>query len=449
MDDFEERVRAVLVAEMSGFEASEELDRRVRAIVATTPRSRRRRRRRRPARRAVVSSTGRFVRITLAAALFAVLGVARFGPTFGVGVEPAGAMRPITRWDISKPSPLRARAGMSLVWTGREAIVWGGVGPGLNHGSAKGAAYDPVTDSWRSIADAPAGRVGHIARWTGREMIVWGGDVTPAPGRLDAATSPGAVYNPRTDTWRLLPMSPLPAPPNPEVRQLLVTVWTGGELFVWGEAQQGAAYDPATDSWRTLPALPGDLDKPPMLLSTPEGVVLLGPRRYVDPVDGRLIETAVEVDVLDSRTEIWRRLPRSDVPPPNGFGAVWTGDELVVIGGPDQTGADAPSRTSGRYSPEEGTWRRVADPPVTTAIANRLLLWTGSELVLLGLEDVDGTVWVRAFAWDPATDRWRTLPSPPPTRYSLLIAPGHFVLPSVRADDRILLWTGEVFARWH
>src|SRR5206468_664918 len=40
-----------------------------------------------------------------------------------------------------------------------------------------GGRYNPGTDTWTSTStiNAPSGRVAHTAVWTGGEMIIWGG----------------------------------------------------------------------------------------------------------------------------------------------------------------------------------------------------------------------------------------------------------------------------------
>jgi len=66
-----------------------------------------------------------------------------------------GAFRSIA----SPPGPARNRHG--AVWVDEELIIWsgsskpGGVGDGI---LTSGAAYDPSTDRWRVIADAPKER---------------------------------------------------------------------------------------------------------------------------------------------------------------------------------------------------------------------------------------------------------------------------------------------------
>jgi hypothetical protein len=56
-------------------------------------------------------------------------------------------------------------------------IVWGGCTDDYCETSfSDGAAYDPVTDDWRLIADSPlTGRMYHMAIWSESEMLVIGG----------------------------------------------------------------------------------------------------------------------------------------------------------------------------------------------------------------------------------------------------------------------------------
>ena len=60
-----------------------------------------------------------------------------------------------------------------------------------------GAAYDPVTDRWRRIADSELSPQAATAAWPGGEMIAWD---------YEHAT---AAYDPSEDTWRRLADVPL------------------------------------------------------------------------------------------------------------------------------------------------------------------------------------------------------------------------------------------------
>jgi hypothetical protein len=56
------------------------------------------------------------------------------------------------RWTWRPVGPLSSREGNVAVWTGTEAIYWGGDRPGR---PPEGAAYDRVTDRWSPLPDLP------------------------------------------------------------------------------------------------------------------------------------------------------------------------------------------------------------------------------------------------------------------------------------------------------
>jgi hypothetical protein len=67
------------------------------------------------------------------------------------------------------------RTNSSMVWTGREAIVWGGYFNNVYYNN--GARYDPELNQWTPVSTlaAPIPRRSHSAVWTGESMLVWGG----------------------------------------------------------------------------------------------------------------------------------------------------------------------------------------------------------------------------------------------------------------------------------
>ncbi len=160
--------------------------------------------------------------------------------------------KPIT----TKGAPSR-RSFNSVVWTGKEMIVWGG--SDAKKVLADGGRYNPAKDSWKSISTdgAPSARAGHVAVWTTGEMLVWGGSARDPAAPSDYYVN-GARYNPETDTWK--PMSAVGAPKG---RLLTAAAWTRREMVIWGgvnDAQgnggrfvgTGGRYNPATDTWTEI-----------------------------------------------------------------------------------------------------------------------------------------------------------------------------------------------------
>lgn len=424
-------VSVALRAATDQIEPSPDLDTRVRAIVSA-----RERRRRRPLAIAAIG-----------AAVLAIAGVATIVATDGE----EGTGRVVTagpdhaneaRWAESTPLPLGARREPTIVWTGREAIVWGGIpdppqgGDGGDLASADGARLDLATDAWRRLAGAPlAGRYGHVAVWTGTEMIVWGGVVNPS-GRAADGTSPndGAAYDPAMDRWRRIAPSPLAPPSATSLGSGQQAVWAGTEMLVWAtntdRGGAGAAYDPSADSWRLLPPLPGRPGAPRSLVWTGE-VVLAFPRSTSAARPGSTVPggpagpsgpgqfgvpvVSYEADIFDPKEGSWRALPPSQLSPGIGTArATWTGRDFVVVGA-QLAGQDlSPGmRASARYRPTDDAWYAIAPLPFAGPFSAVVQEWTGDEVLVVGLRQAvqEGSVLVAA-AYSPRDDRWRTVPVP-------------------------------------
>jgi N-acetylneuraminic acid mutarotase len=170
----------------------------------------------------------------------------------GVGVDrtpwQAEAFDLATRtWRVLPTPPIPPRTGEVVQWTGSEVIVWGGGDPG-EASNLDGAAYDPSTDTWRSIADAPFGLNQADGMWTGTHMAVFGA-LLDGRNIADTKHSVGESYDPSTDSWQTLAPSAL----SP---QATAAVWLDGRMVAFDYGWKAASYDPATDSWDPL----GDLD---------------------------------------------------------------------------------------------------------------------------------------------------------------------------------------------
>jgi N-acetylneuraminic acid mutarotase len=144
----------------------------------------------------------------------------------------------------------------AAVWTGQEMIIWGGqiglgaIGPTVPGPSNTGGRYDPATDTWTPVTtrNAPQTSVFHTVVWTGQEMIVWGG----LPKLLSREPPSPRRYDPRLDRW--LPVSLVSSPPSSMADH--TAIWTGNEMIVWGGSLEdgsltniGGCYDPVSDTW--------------------------------------------------------------------------------------------------------------------------------------------------------------------------------------------------------
>lgn len=145
---------------------------------------------------------------------------------------------PAEEWRVLASFPLTDRANATSVWTGTEWIVWGGGDLDTFRSVGDGAAYDPVTDSWRLLSNSPLGPRLAEGVWTGTEVVILAGRSSNADGMM--AFDDGAAYDPATDAWRSL--TPGPAHPG------FVQLWTGELMLLFAKGGV-TAFDPVADEW--------------------------------------------------------------------------------------------------------------------------------------------------------------------------------------------------------
>jgi hypothetical protein len=269
----------------------------------------------------------------------------------GTGTRPSAEGSP---WESLPPGwsslgpQTPATIGAVSVWTGRELFYWGGEANFGENLRAGGVLFDPRARKSLLVASGPldAPRISAGAAWTGSDVFVWGGWGEPERPWPD-----GALFEPASEKWRLLPPAPLTA------RQPVATVWTGAEVIVWGDAsrsasagqREGAAYHPAANHWRELPPAPLAL---------------------------------------------------------NEASAVWTGEEMVVFGAQldGDNWSDSKHAQGIAYDPDANAWRVISSFPLSPQAS--AVAWTGSEVIAWDYE-------LRAGAYDPARNTWRRLPDIP------------------------------------
>jgi hypothetical protein len=291
-------------------------------------------------------------------------------------------------WRTIAASPLRMRTDAAVVWTGEEMIVWGGHPAPFEPYEEIGAAYDPQTDTWRTIAAAPIQSRGDVAAvWTGSEMIVAGGERVDGPP-VCAADAPcpalpsarvmrdGAAYDPRSDTWRTISSAP-----GPLVDRVAVT-WTGDEMWFFG-GLVGWAYEPDADHWSSIgfERAAGGHDLRLASFNAAGGVAfaidqsLNGPR--FEPQEDPFFVYRRD---LNEWIPIPSRLPRANVFPRCESTAAAVGALVAVVG-----------CTRALFDPRSGGWRPIpahsSDPTLEEAVrllaTARFALGTDDMLLLL------------------------------------------------------------------
>jgi hypothetical protein len=200
--------------------------------------------------------------------------------------------------------------GGIIVWTGREAIGWGGGCCG--DANASGAAYNPSTGVFRKLARSPLAPDQHpFGAWTGRELVLSVSGTDPEGKPYPARYARTAAYDPVKNSWRRL--APAPAHGG-------AATWDGRELLVVGASANGRmalALNPLTNRWRVLAPTPAAANGGSVFWTGSRLLLWAGHRGYG----------------YDPRTNRWSPLPRSPLRSRDGSIVVWTGKALIVWGG--------------------------------------------------------------------------------------------------------------------
>jgi hypothetical protein len=298
-------------------------------------------------------------------------------PPLPVTTAPPAAVPMQSGFVSLPPNPRGVGSEPTVVWTGGEVIVIGGVG-----NDKQADAFDPKTNSWRALRDAPIAssrQTISIAVWDATEVLLLGTD-----GDANA-------YDPTTDAWR-----PLASPPAP-FTQRTPKVWTGTELLVWptppGAASSAPlAYNPTRNNWRevTRPPLAGREQAASVWTGT-EWILWGGTTGQNELDDGAAYNPVANT---------WRTVAASPLSP-RGVGGVWTGSEMIVAagwtGGEPRGGNGEHALADGAaYNPSTDRWRPIAAGPAHPGFTS---IWTGTQMLMFAKGKY-------AFSYDVTADNW-------------------------------------------
>ena len=280
-------------------------------------------------------------------------------------------------WTKLPPPPEVRSSTAAIVWTGERLVVWGGsvyTGYSDEVSQSNGFTFDARTRRWASMAPSPLGpRMVPAAVWTGDEVLIWGG-LSDNGDFLDD----GAAYDPESDTWRALPQAPISA-------RTPMFVWTGRELVVWGTAvrmdepfRDGAAYDPSMNSWRTIATAPVELTDATAVW-TGEEMIVFGAELH----GGNFPESRTAIGAAyDPMRDIWRELPVSELSP-QASTAAWNGHEMIAWDYNHGTAAYSPLTDRWRRLPTVPLDDGECDP-ISVPVKPRVL---GNKCGLMALFD--------------------------------------------------------------
>jgi len=199
-----------------------------------------------------------------------------------------------------------------------------------------------------------------------------------------------------------------------------VAVWSGAEMLVFGgttgidQRTDGLLFHPGNKSWSRIPP-PQDARRfwPIAAVWAASEALVIGARTHGE----------TPLWTFDPATGRWRE---ASAPPRllEGVTALWTGEELLVWGAQHDPRVKEHPRDGVAYDPAADRWRSIPPAPIRGRTSH-LAVWTGTEMIVWGGGDFRQSLDDGA-AYDPATDAWRVLAPAP-------ISP---------REDAVAVWTG-------
>lgn len=243
---------------------------------------------------------------------------------------------------------LSGRQHAAATWTGSKLFIFGGKDTTGDLGD--GALYDPSTDAWTILptTNAPTARVDAVAVTIGTRVLVWGG----GSSMNNIGLNSGKLFDLTTNEWLDVAVAPIG-------RRAPAAVWTGSRVIFWGGNSGGSAiaggamYDPVMNKWTVL----------------------------------------ANANAPSARSNA---------------AAVWSGSELLIFGGrPSGIGSTNDGYGYDPAAGPTGSWRKLSSVGAPTARFDVFAAWTGSTMVVIGGRD-SGTAFADGGAYNPATDTWTT-----------------------------------------
>ncbi len=340
-------------------------------------------------------------------------------------------------------------AAANLAASGQGVVPSGGVVFSNNendtnliaNGYAKIGGYVSAQNLWRRRATSPtlAAREGHATVWTGSKLIVWGGycgNENPNVPPLIGYFSDGGCYDPISDSWATI--STIGAPIS---RKSFTTVWTGNEMIIWSGYTfdtvyhffaDGARYNSSSNSWAaiTTHSAPSPRSKHTAVWTGVEMIVWGG---FFATGAGFQFSVYADGARYNPVSDTWAPMTTNGAPTARMYHtAVWTGSEMIIWGG--QNGNGSGFGDGKRYNPTTDTWSPVSSPNSPSGRFRHTAVWTGSEMIVWGGFSGGGPYEATGSRYNPATDSWAG-------------ATDNSFAPTGRMDHTAV-WTGREMVIW-
>jgi N-acetylneuraminic acid mutarotase len=164
-------------------------------------------------------------------------------------------------------------------------------------------------------------------------------------------------------------------------------VWGGAAAGMGGIRQvtnTGASYDPVSNTWEDIPATEAKAREGHTAVWTGAEMIILGGYE----VTSSDVSSEVSVYVPASHGGAWTLTKRAEsVAIRDGHTAVWTGSEMLVFGG-KFIGINARYRTQfnavNAFNPADGSWRVVESDSAPANRTRHTAVWTGSSMIVWG-----------------------------------------------------------------
>ena len=313
-------------------------------------------------------------------------------------------------WRALPDAPMQPRAYAVTAWTGTEAVFWAGASLDRMFAHSDGAAFDPTTDTWRSLTVPGWGHPGLTNTYLGDDLYL-------------VAKGSAVAYNPTAGVWNDLPH--IDGMYHAAVAAAGGSLWGIGPTELDSEGQPDLAiarYDIDSSEWIAFTPRLGDFDTAPIVNG------LVGLETSVLTLDDEIIlwHDLAGGLAFDTTTETWRRIdfPTSDLGLARRAWATIAGGRLAVFAEFDASGEfPDPIVNLARLDGDGWTWFeteiRVGDSSTMTVAS------AGDWALLFARNQPPITVHVPSGSWH-----------------------GHLEAPVAGLEEPNAVWTGDELIIW-